>query len=202
MCGGSSFQVISCCPQKKCFGCEKVLTTCWPRTNLLHQLFFIFREKKNANSRLSVKTDTRTSFLWSNARIPVVVFYGLSVESTRGVPVQVKEWMMGCVTVVNSRWGWSPLHDILDARQRLLYWHRGIRWASLLSELQDGHVAQWTHFPHLQPLNEAPEIKKKKEKWVYNQAKVQFNISKAYRMQIFLKQWTLNALFDMLTHVQ
>lgn len=52
------------------------------------------------------------------------------------------------------------LHHVLDARQRLLYWHWGLWATSLLGELQDGHVAQGTHLPHLQPLNEAPVRKR------------------------------------------
>lgn len=43
----------------------------------------------------------------------------------------------------------SLLHHVLDAGQRLLDWHWGLWAASLLGELQDGHVAQWTHLPHL-----------------------------------------------------
>lgn len=74
---------------------------------------------------------------------------------------------MGCVAVVYCKregGGLSPLHQVLDPGQWLLYWHRGLCAAGLLGELQDGHVAQRAHFPHLQPLNEAPEEKKKKKK--------------------------------------
>lgn len=50
----------------------------------------------------------------------------------------------------------SLLHHVLDPRQGLWYWQWGVWAASLLGKLQDGHVAEWTHLPHLQPLNEAP----------------------------------------------
>lgn len=62
------------------------------------------------------------------------------------------------------RWRFSRLlHHVLDPRQGLLYWHWGVWAASLLGELQDGHVAEWTHLPHLQPLNEAPVRKQSKK---------------------------------------
>lgn len=57
--------------------------------------------------------------------------------------------------------GLCLLHQVLNARQRL-YWHRGVRGASLLGKLQDGHVAQRAHLPHLQPLNEAPGRKERR----------------------------------------
>ena len=56
------------------------------------------------------------------------------------------------------------LDHVLDPRQGVLDWHRGVWAASLLCELQDGHVAEWTHLPHLQPLNEAPVGKQTKER--------------------------------------
>lgn len=43
----------------------------------------------------------------------------------------------------------SLLQQVLNPRQGLLYWHWGVWAASLLGELQDGHVAEWTHLPHL-----------------------------------------------------
>lgn len=46
--------------------------------------------------------------------------------------------MCVCVSVVYCL---SLLHRILNSRQRLLYWHRGVRAAGLLGELQDRHVA-------------------------------------------------------------
>lgn len=77
-----------------------------------------------------------------------------------GVPGCLKctctgRWVTGSVTLVHRL-----LHHVLDAWQRLLYWHWGLWATSLLGELQDRHVAQGTHLPHLQPLNEAPVRKR------------------------------------------
>lgn len=81
-----------------------------------------------------------------------------------GVPGCLKctctgRWVTGSVALVHRL-----LHHVLDARQRLLYRHWGLWATSLLGELQDGHVAQGTHLPHLQPLNEAPVRKKDNER--------------------------------------
>lgn len=59
-----------------------------------------------------------------------------------------------------ERPGGGPSHQVLDAGQRLLQRHGGVRGAGLLGQLQHGHVAQRAHLPHLQPLNEAPERKR------------------------------------------
>lgn len=48
------------------------------------------------------------------------------------------------------------LHHVLDPREGLLYGPSGVHAACLLGQLQNRHVAQRTHFPHLQPLDEAP----------------------------------------------
>lgn len=57
-----------------------------------------------------------------------------------------------------------PLHHVLDAWQRLLYGPRGVHAAGLLGQLQNRHVAQRTHLPHLQPLDEAPGRTDEREK--------------------------------------
>lgn len=59
-----------------------------------------------------------------------------------------------------------PLHHVLDAWQRLLYGPRGVHAAGLLGQLQNRHVAQRTHLPHLQPLDEAPgRTDEREKKW-------------------------------------
>lgn len=48
------------------------------------------------------------------------------------------------------------LHHVLDAWEGLLYGPSAVHAARLLGQLQNRHVAQRAHFPHLQPLDEAP----------------------------------------------
>lgn len=150
----------------------KNLTRSRPRSkHLWDRLFFTVREKNNRktadysqswyqellNENLRGDGGSRFTFLvnlHSNSS-----FYGLSTDVYL-YRFDCDDRMCVCEPVVY--WGGlSLLHQVLDARQWLLYWHSGIRAAGLLGKLQDGHVAQRAHFPHFQPFNEAPAGMKK-----------------------------------------
>lgn len=132
--------------KKKCFGCEKV-----------EQNFFI----SSSLSAIYVKHENvafRPDVIAENPFCDPV----WSREGS-GVPGCLKctctgRWVTGSVALVHRL-----LHHVLDAWQRLLYWRWGLWATGLLGELQDGHVAQGTHLPHLQPLNEAPVRKRIKK---------------------------------------
>lgn len=149
---------LSWCPQKKkCFGCEKVRAHVWAKL-LHHHLFFIVRHIcETWKCGFSARRHSRKSISWSGVKPREVRVAGCLKCTCTG------RWVTGSVTLVAHR----LLHHVLDARQRLLYWHWGLWATSLLGELQDGHVAQGTHLPHLQPLNEAPVRKRMTEDGIF-----------------------------------
>lgn len=139
--------------KKKCFGCDKVID----HIRGHNENFFIITSSPSPaeceiwKRGFSVESHSRNSVWWSDVKMRELRFPRLRLSEC--VPVQEGE-LTGSV--------YSLLHHVLDPRQRLLYWHCGVLAASLLGELQDRHVAEWAHLPHLQPFNEAPVKKQAK----------------------------------------
>lgn len=170
-------------PEKSALVVKKFLTTSRPRAKfLLHQLFFIVPEKRNhENSHVSVKTELvilSGEPMRGQERYKCIGFFFVNicaifffpVDSTNKYLYRWDDEKRVFVTVVYYKRGFffSLLHHILDPREGLLYGPRGVHAASLLGKLQNRHVTQRTHLPHLQPLNEAPETKTKQlgDQWV------------------------------------
>lgn len=51
----------------------------------------------------------------------------------------------------------GELYNVLCPREGPL-WGSAVLLTVQLGQLQNWHVAQWTHFPHLQPLNKALSV--------------------------------------------